>query len=116
MRMRFGVLALILGLSAGPALAAPPEAPTVTLVLRDHRFTPAVFTAPIGQKLRIVLINQDTATEEFDSHDLKIEQVVTPHGKVSFNVGPLKPGTYGFMGEFHPQTAQGMINAVFVAP
>jgi hypothetical protein len=27
-------------------------------------------------------------------------------------IGPLKPGTYTFMGEFHPQTAQGRANAV----
>ena len=111
-----GVLAVALALSAGSALAAPPDAPTFTLVLRDHRFTPNVFTAPIGQKLRIVLINQDTATEEFDSHDLKVEEIVTPGSRISFTVGPLKRGVYHFMGEFHPQTAQGMINAVFVAP
>ncbi len=116
MRVRLYVLALAAALSAGPALAAPPEGPTFTLVLRDHRFSPAVFNAPIGQKLRIVLLNQDSATEEFDSHDLKVEEIVTPGSRISFTVGPLKRGIYHFMGEFHPQTAQGMINANFVAP
>ena len=104
------------GLAAAALLAATTvhaDAPaTVTLVLKDHHFTPSTFSAPAGQKLRIVLINQDTATEEFDSHDLKVEELVTPNGKVSFNIGPLKPGTYSFMGEFHAATAQGRVTAV----
>jgi hypothetical protein len=64
--------------------------------------------------VRLTLINQDAAVEEFDSHDLGVEQVVTPKGKVSFSIGPLKPGEYSFMGEFHAATAQG--KATVVAP
>jgi hypothetical protein len=37
---------------------------------------------------------------------------VTPHGHVSFIVGPLKPGKYSFMGELHATTASGQIEAV----
>jgi plastocyanin len=87
------------------------DSPAVTLVLKDHRFTPASFTVPAGQKVRINLVNHDAATEEFDSHDLRVEEVVTPNGAVSFSIGPLKPGDYSFMGEFHPGTAQGKVTA-----
>ena len=67
---------------------------------------------PAGQRVQIHLTNLDGATEEFDSHDLKIEELVTPNGKISFTIGPLKPGTYSFMGEFHAGTAQGRVTAV----
>ena len=95
---------------AGAASADAP--PTVTLTLKNHRFTPATFAVPAGQKVRVTLINQDPATEEFDSHDLRLEEVVTPMGRISFDIGPLQPGQYSFMGEFHAETAQGKVTAV----
>lgn len=97
---------------AGSAAAAEAEPPAVTLTLKDHRFTPATLTVPAGEKVRVTLINRDAATEEFDSHDLKVEELVTPMGKITFSIGPLKPGEYSFMGEFHPATAQGKVVAV----
>jgi hypothetical protein len=84
----------------------------VTLTLKNHRFAPAAFTVPAGQKVRVTLINQDPATEEFDSHDLRLEEVVTPMGRISFDIGPLQAGQYSFMGEFHAETAQGKVTAV----
>jgi plastocyanin len=111
MRIIFLGLATALTMaSAAPALAAA-AGPSVTLTLKDHRFTPSTFTVPAGQKVQLTVINQDAATEEFDSHDLKIERIVTPNGKATFSIGPLKPGTYHFMGEFHAQTAQGVVTA-----
>jgi hypothetical protein len=84
----------------------------ITLTLKNHKFTPAAFTVAAGQKVRVTLINQDPATEEFDSHDLRLEEVVTPMGRISFNIGPLPAGQYSFMGEFHAETAQGKVTAV----
>ena len=86
----------------------------ITLTLKNHRFAPATFTVPAGQKVRVTLINQDPATEEFDSHDLRLEEVVTPMGRISFDIGPLQAGQYSFMGEFHAETAQGKVTAVTV--
>lgn len=99
-----------IGALCGPAWADAPA--TVTLTLKNHRFTPAAFTVPAGQKVRVTLINQDPATEEFDSHDLRLEEVVTPMGRISFNIGPLPAGEYNFIGEFHAGTAQGKVTAV----
>lgn len=95
---------------AGSARADAPAG--VTLTLKNHRFTPATFTVPAGQRVRVTLINQDAATEEFDSHDLRLEEVVTPMGRISFSIGPLPAGQYSFMGEFHAGTAQGKVTAV----
>lgn len=85
--------------------------PSITLTLKNHRFTPSTFQVPTDQKVRITLVNQDPAAEEFDSHDLRVEQVVTPNATISFTIGPLKAGQYSFMGEFHAATAQGQVVA-----
>lgn len=109
--MRFSSLVFAAMLAAGPTLAA--GAPTtVVLTLEDHRFSPSAVTVPAGQAIRIELINRDAASEEFDSVELGVEKDVTPHGRTSFTVGPLKPGVYSFMGELHSDTANGQLRAV----
>ena len=95
--------------SASTAQDGSPQPLVVTL--QNHRFNPSILTIPAGARVRVTLINRDAATEEFDSHDLRVEQVVTPMGKISFNVGPLRPGQYSFIGEFHAGTAQGKVIA-----
>lgn len=108
-RSHFAALAAMMALAPAHALAAAPGDVTVAITLKDHRFAPAAFNIPAGVKVRVDLTNLDAATEEFDSHDLKVEQLVTPHGHASFSIGPLKAGSYAFMGEFHPATAQGKV-------
>jgi plastocyanin len=100
----------VVSLAAGASAAEPPPA-TVRLVLKEHRFSPDQVKVPAGQRVRIELVNEDAASEEFDSDDLHVEKDVTPHGKVSFDVGPLKPGSYSFMGELHADTASGTMTA-----
>ena len=112
MRLALATLTAALIAAGSAAAAAPAEPHAVTLTLKDHRFTPSAVEVPAGQRIRIELINLDAATEEFDSEDLRVEKDVTPNGKVSFTVGPLKSGTYSFMGELHPDTASGTITAV----
>ena len=110
LRLAFAITAVVAVSSSASALSG--ESPSYTLTLKDHRFTPATLAIPAGARVRITLINRDAATEEFDSHDLRVEQLVTPMAKISFNVGPLRPGQYSFIGEFHAGTAQGKINVV----
>jgi plastocyanin len=89
-------------------LAADP----VTLTIKDHRFTPSEVTVPAGEKIHIEVVNHDATAEEFDSHDLKAEKVVAPNGRITVVIGPLKPGTYKFVGEYHESTANGTVTAV----
>jgi hypothetical protein len=94
-------------LAAATARAAEP----VTLTLKDHRFTPDHFEVPSGQRFRIVLTNQDDTTDEFESYDLKFEKIVVPGGKISVFAGPLRPGTYRFFDDYHPDIATGTVTA-----
>ncbi|MDF2177267.1 cupredoxin domain-containing protein [Aliiglaciecola sp. CAU 1673] len=90
------------------------EVPAFELVLKDHLFYPAKVEVPSGQKVRLIIHNQDDTPEEFDSFDLNREKVVFPQRKATIYIGPLKPGTYEFFGEFNPHTARGEVIAVEV--
>lgn len=92
----------------GSAQAAEPE---VTLVIKDHRFTPAEVKVPAGQKVKLVIDNQDKSPEEFESKSLKREKVVPGGSKATLFIGPLKPGRYEFFGEYHEATAKGVVIA-----
>lgn len=81
----------------------------IRLVLKDHRFDPAEVTAPAGQKVRLVIENQDRTPEEFESYALNREKIVPAGGKIVVYVGPLQPGRYEFFGEFNAKTARGWL-------
>jgi hypothetical protein len=81
------------------------------LVIRDHRFVPAQLVIPANTKVKLLVVNEDSTPEEFESHELNREKIVTGKGKITVFVGPLKPGKYPFFGEFHMKTAQGVLVA-----
>ena len=98
--------AVVLTFAAPAGADAPPE---FTLTIKDHKFEPAELTVPAGQKVKIKVINADPTPEEFESHELNREKVIPGGATATIFVGPLKPGTYPFFGEFNPKTAQGKL-------
>jgi len=83
----------------------------IALVIKDHRFEPAEVRIPAGQKVKLVVHNQDATPEEFESHELNREKLIAPGAKANIFVGPLSAGRYPFFGEFHDQTARGAVIA-----
>ncbi len=98
---------LLLAATALPAIANDP--PEVRLVIRDHRFVPAEPVVPANVKFKLIVFNEDATPEEFESHELNREKVVTGHATVPVYISPLKPGRYPFFGDFHSDTAQGAL-------
>ncbi|MGB4058007.1 MAG: cupredoxin domain-containing protein [Alphaproteobacteria bacterium] len=82
-----------------------------TLVIKDHKFSPETLEIPANQKVKIIVDNQDPSPEEFESYELNREKVISGNSKGIIFVGPLKPGTYPFFGEFNMSTAKGQIVA-----
>jgi plastocyanin len=82
-----------------------------TLVIKEHRFTPAELQVPAGQKVRLLVKNEDSTPEEFESTELHREKVVPPGQEIVIIVGPLDAGTYPFFGDFHKESAQGKLIA-----
>lgn len=103
---------LIAGLSLG--LSFPLHAdnlPGFNLTAKDGRFMPEQIEIPAGQKVRLVVKNEGPGPEEFESSTLNREKMILPGKSAEIFIGPLKPGTYDFYGEFHPRTARGRIVA-----
>lgn len=85
------------------------DMPTLRLLIKDGHFHPATLEAPANTKFRLLIKNEGPGAEEFESVELKKEKVLAPGAESFLIFQPLKPGSYRFFGEFHPQTAQGRI-------
>lgn len=92
-------------------LAARAEMPTFKLVAENGRFTPDTLTVPANTRFRLVVTNLNAGPEEFETSNPFKELVVAPGVTRSTIFPPLKPGTYPFFGEFHPDTAKGQFIA-----
>lgn len=105
-------LFLALAIGAGPMQPArAADEPEFRLVIQDHRFEPAELVVPAGKKVKLVVENRDATPEEFESHALNREKVIAGKSSASIFIGPLKPGRYLFVGEYHEATAKGVIVA-----
>ncbi|MGP1628709.1 MAG: cupredoxin domain-containing protein [Giesbergeria sp.] len=103
---RFALTAAVVWVASA---AHAQELPTFKLEMKNGQFTPTEIVVPANTRFKLELHNTGTDAEEFESLELKKEKVLAP-GATSFLVfAPLKPGSYRFFGEFHPDTAQGHI-------
>ena len=105
-RLTFAAFAAILSCSG--AAAAEPE---LLLVIKNHRFEPTELKVPAGQRVKLIVHNQDSTPEEFESHSLNREKIIPGGAKASIFIGPLKPGRYTFFGEYNEATAKGAVVA-----
>jgi len=98
----------VIALNLASAHAAEPQ---VAITIEAHKFTPAEVRVPANQRVKLLVLNKDDAPEEFESKALNVEKVVAPGSRATIFVGPLKPGRYSFVGEYHESTAQGVLIA-----
>ena len=81
------------------------------LTLQGHQFAPKELSVPAGQRVKIVVRNQDATPAEFESSDLNREKIVAAHSEITVFVGPLDAGRYGFFDDFHRDTTTGVLIA-----
>ena len=103
--MALGVLFFLRGVSFA-------EEEVYKIAIKNHQFLPQELVIPAGKKVRILIENEDPSAEEFESYELNREKVVGGHGKATLFIGPLKTGSYKYFGDFHKDTAEGVIKAV----
>ena len=101
---------LLLALPAWPQPARAQER-DITIVIRNHRFEPAEVRVPANKRFTITVLNDDPTPEEFESMPMKVEKVIPGKSKATIRIGPLKPGSYPFIGEFNEATAKGVMIA-----
>ena len=106
--MRFLWPVLLLALSPSvPAIAD--DLLNINVTIRDHRFSPSEIRIPAGKPTQLTIKNEDATAEEFDSAALKVEKVIAGGRTASVRLRPLGAGRYPFMGEYHADTAQGVV-------
>lgn len=104
------LLILVFTLCFAPLLQAE-AMPEFSLLIRAGHFIPETLEVPANTRFRLRIRNEGPGAEEFESVELRKEKVLAPGAESSLVFQPLKPGSYRFFGEFHPDTAQGRILA-----
>lgn len=103
--MKKGFLTVLLMMSV-PALA---DMPVFEITIKDHQYDPAQLIVPANQRIKLLVENQDNTPEEFEGTNFDAEKVIPGRSKAAILVGPFAPGQYEFIGEFHQETAQGLL-------
>jgi plastocyanin len=91
--------------------AGAASAQQLNVTIKDHKFQPAEIKVPAKKRVTLTVVNDDATPEEFESKKLKVEKVIPGKSKAVVRFGPLEPGRYEFVGEFHEDTAKGVVIA-----
>lgn len=102
---QIAALALCCSALASVAVQADSLA-TFQIVARDGVLTPATLTVPAGQRIKLEISNQGKLPIEFENLQMHVEKVLAPSAQSFVVLNPMKPGTYRFIDEFHPQTGK----------
>jgi hypothetical protein len=98
------ILIAALGALAGGAHAS--ELLTFPVVIRDGRIEPARLEVPAGRKIKLTIRNEGPGPCEFENLDLRVEKVLAPGASSFVVIHSLRPGSYKFFDEFHPDTSE----------
>ena len=79
------------------------------LTIKEHKFSPSDLTVPADTKIKLTVRNADPTPEEFESYELNREKVVPGNSEIVVFIGPLSPGVYPYFGDFHKDSAQGVL-------
>jgi heme/copper-type cytochrome/quinol oxidase subunit 2 len=103
---------LLASLALWPLAAARAADPVqLQLTLKDHKWSPVELHVPVGTPVILTIRNEDTTAEEFDSSDLRVEKVIPGQYTATVRLRPLAAGRYHFIGEYHEDTAKGVVIA-----
>jgi plastocyanin len=107
MRIRWPLLGFLGLMLTGLAFPAHAAEDGYRLTIKDHKFVPDTLEIPANTRVKVTVKNADATPEEFESRRLHVERVIQGGKEAIVTIGPLKPGTYEFVGEFHEDTAKG---------
>jgi plastocyanin len=110
MKRQLFLASLIASMSLATGLAQA-QADQIVLTIKNNTFSPKEIKIPAGKKVKLIVVNEDPTPAEFESKSLGREKIVPAKSKITVNVGPLKPGRYDFVEEYHEKEpgAQGVI-------
>lgn len=101
---------VIAALMLSPLPLCAQEAVVRTVILNaQSRFVPEQINVPRNVKFLLIVRNESASNDEIESDDLGTEKAIKPGQSLELLLGPLKSGTYHFMGDMHRDTAKGHI-------
>ena len=109
--MKNALHSVVFGLLLASTAALANDLPTFRLLMKDGRFHPETIEVPAMTRFRLEVKNEGPGATEFESLELKKELVLAPGVTRTMVFFPLKPGTYKFFDDFHPETGQARIVA-----
>ncbi len=102
---------LVLCLLTASSAAIADDMPTFKLLMKAGRLIPETLEVPANTRFRLEVKNEGPGAAEFESLELKKELVLAPGVTRNLVFFPMKPGSYKFFDDFHPETGQGLIVA-----
>jgi hypothetical protein len=108
-RLLCAAAAAAVAVAAAAGAARAEDLATYSLTLKNHRFTPAEIHVPTGKPFFVTVKNLDDTADEFEMHNPAIEKVIPAGDEGKVRIRPLGPGRFSFFGDFHQDTAQGVI-------
>lgn len=109
--MKHALLSAVFGLFLLSTAALGDDMPTYRVVMKDGRIQPETVEVPANTRFRLEVKNEGPGAAEFESIELKKELVLAPGVTRTMVFFPMKPGTYKFFDDFHPETGQARIVA-----
>jgi hypothetical protein len=109
--MRAAVVALTIAMLELAGVSDVARAQEFTITIKNNRFEPTELRVPAKKRFTVYVVNDDPTPEEFESLPMKVEKIIPGNSKALIRIGPLEPGRYDFIGEFHADTAKGIMIA-----
>jgi len=98
---------LVLAAFSPPKVAHGAEAmPVFSIKALGGILDPALIEVPADTRFKIEVENEGSDPVEFESSDLHVEKVLAGGAKSYVVINGLKPGTYIFFDDFHPDTGK----------
>ena len=98
---------LVLAAFSPPEVAHSAEAmPVFSIKALGGILEPAIIEVPADTRFKIEIENEGNEPVEFESIELHVEKVLAGGAKSYVVINGLKPGTYTFFDDFHPDTGK----------
>ena len=98
---------LLLGAFSPAEVAHAAEAmPVFSIKALGGILEPAMIEVPADTRFKIEIENEGNDPVEFESTELHVEKVLAGGAKSYVVINGLKPGTYTFFDDFHPDTGR----------
>jgi len=99
-----------LGVIGAPGSSRADE-PVFEVEMKDGVITPPRFEVPAKTRFKIIIKNTGTVPAEFESYELRKEEVVPAGGTGKMIIRSLDPGEYKFFDEFQPDAPPAVLVA-----